>query len=208
MVQASLCESFQTPGNAIACNDQELRWVQWWAEAERHADFSWRITEKALATTPLPASLLAFLEQAPQPLNLFASSLGYPPQFDARMWPLTLMGGCQLQQFLALATTICVGPASHAKEQLPALDLIWCQRVSKALRPELWLPSSWQIEESQAHTLGLLRAWVGEAIWKRLRLQFPRPCILQAELIVYEGLPASRLSTLWQALGWYITARG
>lgn len=70
----------------------------------------------------------------------------------------------QLESMLALLDNVC-RPATDSQLSQDQYD--WCQRLSKALRPDTLL-------SGKEDPLQLLRAWVTPAIWQRLRLRFER----------------------------------
>lgn len=77
---------------------------------------------------------------------------------------------------------------------------LWCQRLAKALAPEMLLPVSFD------DPLHYLRAWVSPAIWQRLRLSFARQRVLELEAHSRRLNPHGRLDTMWQAALWRVTS--
>ncbi|MBT2375472.1 hypothetical protein [Pseudomonas fluorescens] len=193
-----------------ASRAQELMWVQWWIQLKQFADPSWELSRIALARKRLPSRLLTFIEESAGPgmAGFVVSIVGFPPRPHPRLWPFMFASKGEIQRVLALIVTICAGQGARMREGLHPDDEVWCRRVGKALQPGQWLPQNWQVDDDDIFALRLLRAWVGNAIWERLRLQFSHPRIMQAERVIYEGLPARRLAALWQAVGWYAATQG
>lgn len=195
---------------ADASRAQELMWVRWWVQLREFADPSWPLSRIELARERLPSRLLIFLEQNPAPgmASFVVSIIGFPPPLDPQLSPFFWGGKSEVRRVLTLIATICAGQGTRRREGLHPDDEIWCRRVAKALQPGQWLPQSWQVDDDDILVLRLLRAWVGEVLWKRLRLQFCHSNIIQAERVMYEGLPTHRLSALWRAVGWHTATQG
>ncbi|BDB17535.1 hypothetical protein cym2001_09000 [Pseudomonas sp. CYM-20-01] len=118
-----------------------------------------------------------------------------PPTPPSTVLHLALASEEQLSLALTLVQrTFCTEPA------MPLSDShhLWCMRLSKALPPDLLLPS--------LDPLQLLHSWVEPTTWQRLRLRFSRERVQRVEEnnTSFEHVN-SRLNTLWQAIVWRIT---
>ncbi|MDI2591021.1 hypothetical protein NYP20_19160 [Pseudomonas sp. N3-W] len=179
---------------------QALAWVRWWVEGARGADRDWRLGEEGV--TP---ELLAWLRRHPGAWldrHLHMTST-LPPAPNAHLLPLLGADSGQWSRVLSLVVTVCAGSEALHPGALDRADLIWCRRLGRALQPGHWLPVQWPQGTPHIQGLRLLRAWVGEPVWQRLRLRFARPAIEEAERLAFDDLPAARLAALWQAVVWY-----
>lgn len=184
----------------IASPAQALGWVRWWVEGARNADPDWRLG--AASASP---EWRAWLHRHPgawldQHLNM--TSTPAPPP-NVTLLPLLSLDATQWPRVLSLVVTVCAGNEPPDDALLEPADLIWCRRLGRALQPGRWLPPQWSDSPRDLQGLRLLRAWVGETVWQRLRLHFARPAVENAEQVLFDALPAARLSALWQAVAWY-----
>ncbi|MGN7738566.1 hypothetical protein ACTJKT_01015 [Pseudomonas sp. 22526] len=124
----------------------------------------------------------------------------WPPPPNTNLLSLLAMDEACWSRGLILAVAVCAGSPPLALPGLDPADLIWCRRLGKSLQPGFWLPDQWHEGSPFTRGLRLLRAWVGDSVWQRLRLHFARDAIEEAERVTFEGLPAPRLAALWQAI--------
>ncbi|MFJ4192632.1 hypothetical protein [Pseudomonas sp. NPDC089534] len=163
---------------------QALAWVRWWVVAgPKNPSASARLAQVPEAWLERCAGMDATLPAPPNPGLL----------------PLLALDAAQWSRVLALAAAVCAG-SQAAPQGLDEAGRLWCRRLGRALQPGHWLPARWRDGDSRTQGLRLLRAWVGEPVWQRLRLEFAGTPIEDAPL---EGLPHARLASLWQAVGWY-----
>ncbi|MGE8187526.1 hypothetical protein [Pseudomonas sp. NPDC086278] len=181
-------------------DEQALAWVQWWVSGARVADSSW-----CLGDAPVRPELWAWLQRHPSAgLDRYVGlTATLPPTPQANLLPLLRLNTAQWSRVLNLVVQVCAGNDPLRETDLDAADLIWCRRLGRALQPGRWLPAQWPGSAAHVQGLRLLRAWVGEPVWQRLRLHFDRRRIEDAECVAFDNLPASRLEALWQAVAWY-----
>lgn len=117
-----------------------------------------------------------------------------PPQ--PLLLDLLALSEPQKTQLLTLTEAIC-----GAETGLPGEEKIWCRRLAKGLRPESWLPETFQ---QQPAALPLLQA-LWPACWSRLRLAFPRDAALACPTTPLT-IPARRLQPIWEAALWRCNA--
>ncbi|WP_139835895.1 hypothetical protein [Pseudomonas sp. R16(2017)] len=158
---------------------QALAWVRWWADAAPPSNTPWPAEWRARhagmgATRPAPP--------------------------NGGLLPLLVLDAQQWAKVLSLAVAVCAGSQGEPPPGLDDAGLRWCRRLGRALQPGHWLPARWREGDTQSQGLRLLRAWVGEPVWQRLRLEFACTSIEDAPL---QGVPHARLASLWQAVGWY-----
>lgn len=169
---------------------EQLEWARWWAFPWKFSHNDWGNFDEYHAQSALC-----------HPRHVFVNTrLGIepclPPTPHSTILRLALAPQEQLESMLALLDNVC-RPATDS--QLSQDQYEWCQRLSKALRPDTLL-------SGKEDPLQLLRAWVTPAIWQRLRLRFERRRTPPPE----EHTPAlndarNRLDTLWQAIVWRAT---
>ncbi|QXH69961.1 type III secretion protein [Pseudomonas asgharzadehiana] len=128
--------------------------------------------------------------------SLFGIEPELPPAASSALLHLVLSSAQQRDLVLILVNEVYNAP--HDK-RLNQEQLLWCQRLAKALPPG---PASSSIDDP----LQYLRAWVAPAIWQRLRLCFARPRVLELERHPKPADTHGRLDTLWQATVWRATS--
>jgi hypothetical protein len=171
----------------------DQRWVHWWYTAWRQAEEEW--CPPALRF--LDKSRLDALARSRH--AALGRSFGITPCTPPRPKPAVqsmICGDPRVRSLTyALVDAICAPVSSRAI--LAQEQRQWCQSIAKSLRPGHWLGDG-------ADSLVLLRAWLGDAAWERVRLQFPRSRILALEdhPLPLPQPPASRLDTLWQSAYW------
>lgn len=177
-------------------------WLHWWQQDWwRQADTSW---SSDFFNLPL-AQQQSLAWQQPQAVAAsFGISPALPPAPPARMMTLLVFEHSDWQRLLALLAAICAPQA--APPDLTGSDLIWCRRLSKALRCDSWLDAAC-FEPWPVGGLLLLRCLHPES-WPRLRLRFPHEWVKQLEEYPSLTLPATRLAALYDAAIWQCQQSG
>lgn len=172
-------------------------WLHWWQQAYWHqADESWH--DNAFFALPADQQQALAWQQPEVVAQGFGIQSAPPAAPDARLITLIALSDEQWTRLLALLAGICApqsGPPS-----LSAATLIWCRRLSKALRCESWL-SPEQADSYPCGSLLLLRSLAPES-WPRLRLRFPRNWTARVDAFAPVALPATRLAGLVDAALW------
>lgn len=187
-----------------------LAWLIWWAEdCLLQADPSWWNGKVRLPDSPQRRDWLHV--NAVQLHRHFSLPSVLPPDPLVSLMQIGTLDTAQRETVLRLMARVCQ-PVRHLERS--DAEGIWCERLAKALRPGLWLPSSitFSVSSSSAppaagyqDALMLLRLRYGETCWPRLRLLFPRdwlgdwdnPCHTPTM-----SLPAARLNAMCDALIW------
>lgn len=180
-------------------DEQALVWVRWWVQGARQANASWCL---ARVNSELRACLQR--HEGPWLDQLLGMTSAWPPPPNANLLPLLALDDAHWSRGLTLAVAVCVGSQPLPLPGLNQADLVWCRRLGKGLQPGYWLPGQWHEGSPFTRGLRLLRAWVGDLVWQRLRLRFARDAIEEAERLTFTDLPTPRLAALWQAVGWYV----
>lgn len=171
-------------------DESALRWVDWWV----------RGAEQAYGDLPADSALRTWLREHPEER---LPDTEMPPPPNLILLPLLALEPAQWSRLFSLVATVCDGAHRPARLGLGPAELIWCRRLGKALQPGRWMPVTGFADAPDIQGLRLLRAWVGETVWQRLRLSFARADVVEAERHPWHGLPATRLIALWQAAAWY-----
>jgi len=170
--------------------NQAHAWSQWWAFAWHHAHPDWRCTALSTLLPEHDQALARSQHVAASKHFRISPCLPSYPTAALLHWVLTQPEQHDLT--LALVDHIC-------RPQLPtSLDPVhnlWCLRLAKALRPSNWLDETDDV-------LQLLRAWVGPAVWQRLRLRYPQGRVIALEKKPVLTLSPVKLETLWHAALW------
>jgi len=181
-------------------NDAQA-WLHWWTEGYwQQAEESWH----SLAFFQQPESLTARLQSIdPQ---LIARQLGIEARLPSAPHAMTLsllaLTAQQQNLVLRLTAEICgiYSPESN-DPLLPEEAQQWCKRISRALRPGLWLPenlaSPWQVT-----CLLLLRHVLPTGCWQRVRFLFPQPWVSACEAEQGAELAHNKLLPLWESALW------
>jgi len=185
--------------------NEAQEWLRWWTEGYwQRADESWH----RLAFFEQPAPLTERLQSLdPQ---LIARQLGLdarlPPAPHAQTCALLALTPPQQGYALRLVAEICsmLSPhtdAPHTDDALAEQTQLWCKRISRALRPGLWLPENlsppWQVT-----VLILLRHALPTGCWQRVRFLFPAEWVVPSEAESSNTLTLNKLQPLWQAALW------
>ncbi|WP_051937047.1 hypothetical protein [Erwinia sp. 9145] len=179
--------------------EQAGRWLHWWHQGYwQQADASWQ--ENSFFALP-PEQQQRLCWQHPQAVATgFAIRPALPPAPQARLLAFIDLPADARAHSLGLLAGICA-PQS-APEMLTSANLIWCRRLTKALRCDNWLSNDC-FHPWTTGSLLLLRGLSPES-WPRLRLLFPRGWAMQVDEYPAVALPASRLAALWDAVIWQI----
>ncbi|MBN3082891.1 type III secretion protein [Pectobacterium polaris] len=180
-------------------------WLIWWAEdCLLQADPSWWNGKVTLPDSPLRRDWLHV--NAVQLHRHFSLPSVLPPDPLASLMQMGALDTAQRETVLRLMARVCQPVRNPDGSDAEG---IWCERLAKALRPGLWLPSavtfsafsSTSPDARHQDALTLLRIRYGETCWPRLRLLFPHDgaCACQAPTM---SLPAARLNALCDALIW------
>lgn len=182
----------------IVSDEQALAWAHWWVQGARQAHVSWCLNDSGVT-----AALRDRLgDQWVDRLQDITGVL--PPSPNSSLITLLQLDEAHWLRLLMLVSAICAGSQLRNTTGLEPSDLNWCLRLAKALQPGCWLPSQWQQGSPFAGSLRLLRSWVGDSVWQRLRLRFARDAIVEADEVFLDSLPALRLEALWHASTWYV----
>lgn len=165
-------------------------WARWWAMAWMQAHPDWYDAE--FHALPIEQARTLTRSQHARTGRAFAITPCLPIEPDRALLHFILASATHQAFVLTLVDCIC-------RPQLPnslcTTQQLWCQRLSKVLRPTDWLATS-------DDTLQLLRAWVTPAVWQRLRLSFARSRVSALELITPHAIAPLKLQSLWQAVLW------
>ncbi|MFJ4143895.1 hypothetical protein [Pseudomonas sp. NPDC089734] len=181
---------------------QALVWVCWWTQGWRQAHDSWRLPD----STGISESTLNLLGQVDDALvdRCLGMTSTLPPAPDALLLPLLELSQEQWALALELCVSICAGSRRPRPDTLNESAWLWCRRLGRALQPGSWLPVDWDARQPRVAGLSLLKAWVGDRLWQRLRVKFARDAVDQAENLSCDDIPQARLCALWQAVGGYV----
>ncbi|WLG88023.1 hypothetical protein [Pseudomonas cucumis] len=183
-----------------ANTELSLDWLRWWAYGWSHAHPSWCLQ----ARIGLDAELWTTVGQIRYSwLSHKLDVMALPAQKPRpALWRLLQLAPEGRQRALDLAVAICGGGESG-----PTLDdagHTWCRRMAKALQPGYWMPEGWRHYPPEVAGLLLLKAWVAEPCWEKLRLGFPRTAVEAVERITLPAMPLSRLDAMWEAVSWHV----
>ncbi|MBV4464946.1 hypothetical protein AB7M29_004867 [Pseudomonas sp. F-14 TE3623] len=186
----------------LANPSQSLYWVRWWAQGWCDTHAGWQLP----AEPQLPLPMLELLRKTrgawlDRRLGFMTS---IPPPPPIALLPLLPLAPEQWQYVFNLVVTVCGGSVVRSPNLVAEPDHIWCRRLGKALQPGQWLPATWRECRAEAVGLALLRAWVGERVWGKLRLRFLRFDVEEAERMTCDTIPHVKLTALWQAVAWYV----
>lgn len=176
---------------------QAESWLHWWHQGYwQLADASW--SDSGFYAMPEEQQRLLAWQHPQTVAASFGIRPALPPKPEPRLLTLIALPGDSRQLLLALLAGICA-PQSEPPGLSPA-NRIWCRRLAKALRCENWLSADC-FQPYAAGSLILLRSLHPDS-WPRLRLLFPKLWVTGAERHPSVSLPASRLTTLWDAVIW------
>ncbi|AVT58638.1 type III secretion protein [Pectobacterium versatile] len=184
-------------------------WLIWWAEdCLLQADPSWWGGNVRLPDSPSRRDWLHV--NAAQLHRHFSLPSVLPPDPLVSLMQIGTLDTAQRETVLRLMARVCQPVRNPDRSDAEG---IWCERLAKALRPGLWLPSAVTFSALSSTSpatrhqdaLTLLRIRYGETCWPRLRLLFPRDWPGDGEHhcdTPTVSLPAARLNALCDALIW------
>ncbi|AUG05744.1 type III secretion protein [Pseudomonas sp. S09G 359] len=167
-----------------------LSWVKWWACPWENAHIDWLTLTGFVETAALSRSHHA------RASTMFGIKPELAPPLSAALLELVRISSQQRDLILTLVNEVYSAPYDS---RLSQEQLLWCQRLAKALPPG---PAPVSIDDP----LHYLRAWVTPAIWQRLRLSFAHQRVLELEQCPKLGDAPGRLDILWQATIWRATS--
>ncbi|WP_260954409.1 hypothetical protein [Pseudomonas citri] len=178
-----------------------LNWLRWWAHGWSDAHPSWELAARCGVDAGLfeTCGKLRYSWLSHR-LEVRALPAQKPHPALLRLLLLEPQGR---QRALELAVVICGG-----SEPLSTLDdacHTWCRRMAKALQPGNWIPEGWRQYPCEEAGLLLLKAWVGQPCWEKLRLGFARGAVEAVERITMPAMPSSRLDAMWEAVSWHVS---
>lgn len=182
--------------NALAAN-----WLRWWQEGFwRQADASWFGLPWFSLDESRRQSLMLKSPQAVPAMLALEDALPETP--DARLLALVSLDLAQRETLFALVAEVCLRGSGAGK--LAESQRIWCERLTRGLRPGVWLPANLSFSEEPGFAvLCLLRPILTPAAWQRLRFSFPQSIIEQCEAwLADEPVPLNRLQALWDGAIW------
>jgi len=183
--------------NALAAN-----WLRWWQEGFwRQVDASWLGLPWFSLDEARRQSLMLKSSQAVPAMLALEDILPETP--DARLLALVSLDLAQRETLFALVAEVC--QRGSGAGQLAESQRIWCERLTRGLRPGVWLPASLSFsEEPNLAVLCLLCPILTPAAWQRLRFSFPQSIIAQCEAWVADepAPPLNRLQALWDGAIW------
>lgn len=187
---------------ALSDNVPAAAWLHWWQQGFcQQADVSWQTLPWFQLSAPLRQSLL---HKSPQAMSaMLALNECLPNKPDVRLLALVSLDPQQRETLFALVAEVCQ-PGSRAA-QLEEPQRIWCERLTRGLRPGVWLPAALSFSgESDFASLYLLRPIFTPAVWQRLRLSFPSSAVelCEASFPDEPAPPLNRLQALWDGALW------
>ncbi|QKJ86327.1 type III secretion protein HrpD [Paramixta manurensis] len=177
----------------------ERQWLDWWTRGFwQHADASW-CHLPFFQLDPLHQQRLAYAHH-----NAFAQHLNLPDTLpgppDERLLALSEAPEPQRRLMLRLVGEIC--QHDSGAEALDAAQRTWCHRITRALRPGIWLPPELHFSpDPQPAALALLAPLFSPENWLRLRLGFDYQLVKQLPELP-DALPLNKLQALWEAVIW------
>ena len=169
-------------------------WSEFWYRPWQHLNDSWLeilpIESLKLVATVAPRFLRAWLE-------VDDCVMAKPDEQTLRWMKLSL----DHQNLVALLLVEVVRKgASHG--QLTTPDEEWCRHLAKALRPGLWLNEAILNTDPEVLLCLVIRQFVEQDLWQRLRVTLPYRAVQTAELLANEPLARNRINQLWQSVLW------
>ncbi|WPC73473.1 hypothetical protein [Vibrio porteresiae] len=169
-------------------------WSEFWYRPWQHLNESWLkilpIESLELVGTVAPRFLRVWLE---------LDDCAMPKRDEQTLRWLKLSLDRQNLVALLLVEIVRKG-ASHG--QLAAPDEEWCRHLAKALRPGLWLNEAILNTDPEVLLCLVIRQFVAQELWQRLRVTLPHRAVQTAELLANEPLPRNRINQLWQSVLW------
>lgn len=174
-----------------------LRWIHWWRNGWRHKrHHSW----------PLPEELHiihAVIAHAEAHQRYWMDSLfgvqptTIPEPTEALVNVIELL---QQQRFLLFEVLfcVCVDHPQSVYRYMSSGAQQWCRRLAMGLKPGLWTPPL--SSDPEITGIVLLRGWVGEPVWSRMRFSLPKEKVEEVERQPAVNITAHKLTTLWLAV--------
>ncbi|AJZ90427.1 type III secretion protein HrpD [Klebsiella michiganensis] len=177
-------------------------WLRWWLEGFwRQADASWFGLPWFSLDEARRQSLMLKSPQALPAMLVLEECLPETP--DTRLLALVTLDLAQRETLFALVAEVC--QRGSGAGQLTEPQRVWCERLTRGLRPGVWLPASLSFsEEPNLAVLCLLRPIITPAAWQRLRFSFPQAVIARCEAMLVDETvpPLNRLQALWDGAIW------
>ncbi|UCZ75058.1 serine kinase [Dickeya zeae] len=174
-----------------------LRWNQWWCYGcLQQADPSWFdascFDESDMALASVHHTAIR---------HHLGLAEAYPPEPQNALLQLGQLEAMARHQVLVLIATVC----REASGELPQALAVWCRRLAKALRPGLWLPPSLTFaQHREQDALVILHHRFPASCRGRLQLLYPRDWRDCAQEQLSKDLPASRITSLCDAIIWKV----
>lgn len=175
------------------------QWLQWWTQTFwQQADPGWHHLPFFQLEPPFRERLA--LTQPAALTTLLALPDALPGLPDPRVLTLSSASPARRRRMMLLVGEIC--QRDYGAHELDDEQRLWCQRISRALRPGLWLPPSLSFwPDPQPAALALLAAVFPVSCWFRLRLSFDFQAV-NAFSDVAATLPSGKAQALWEAAIW------
>ena len=183
--------------------ERDAIWLTFWYTPWRNMDASWlaELTEHH----DLIATSQCLDAMTPQGLRAkFALNSSHAPSPDNTLISWLQVDEHQRQRACYLASEIAL--RGSANERLSPSDTEWCRHIAKALRPNVWLPAEMMSNHQDILGLWLLKQWVADDIWQRLRLWLPYSQIGKLNQLADATLPELRIQPLWHSIVWRINS--
>ncbi|WP_433646878.1 hypothetical protein [Kosakonia pseudosacchari] len=174
-----------------------LRWIHWWRDGWRHKrHHSWPLPEEL----HLIHAVITYAETHQRLWidNLFGvKPTAIPEPTEAFINVIELLQHQRVLLFEALFCVCVAGPSSVYHFLSPDAQQ-WCRRLAMGLKPGLWMPPL--SSDPEITGIILLRGWVGEPVWSRMRFSLPKENVEVVEHQADITLAPQKLSALWMAV--------
>lgn len=172
---------------------RELDWINWWATPwEKALEEWWPPLLKALDA----AQLETLRTVSPNSfLRAFDITPYFPDQPNNLVLRLVNMNSEEWTHLHHLSLAVC---SPSKPSPLSEGQRIWCERFAKGVRPGRWLNEG-------DDPFFLLKLWLNEPAWERVRLVLPREHVAPLESLVPAEEPSKRqLRIFWESLIWRV----
>ncbi|MCZ3385198.1 hypothetical protein O3S68_23285 [Kosakonia sp. SOY2] len=174
-----------------------LRWIHWWRDGWRHKrHHSWPLPEEL----HLIHAVIAHAEAHQRHWidSLFGvKPAAIPEPTEAVINVIELLQHQRVLLFEALFC-VCVDHPQSVYRVMSSGALQWCRRLAMGLKPGLWTPPL--SPDPDITGIILLRSWVGEPVWSRMRFSLPKEKVEEVERQPVIPVTAHKLSMLWMAV--------
>ncbi|PPC63866.1 hypothetical protein C1Y41_04265 [Pantoea sp. ICBG 1758] len=178
-------------------------WLNWWGAgfvSDIHESwhtlpwFSFSKEERQMLYQESPSAICALCQIKPSKI----------PNPEERVLKIIDLSPMRLQGMLRLIAALSNGDYEHLHD----LDKEWCERISKAIRPETFLPTGVDFREPP-FALAILQKIFLPAVWARLRLRFYQDHVLRSEeeAEAFSVVNRKRLRALIDAAIWRMESR-